>query len=87
MVLLTLAMAGGVYWARRVTGVYWAWTAKETWSLITWGVYAVYLAGRWRGLGGHRAAWLSLAAFLFVAVNFFGVNLAVHGWHNYVGSR
>ncbi len=86
MVLLTLAMAGGVYWARRVTGVYWAWTAKETWSLITWGVYALYLAARWRGLGGHRAAWLSLAAFLFVAGNFFGVNLAVHGWHNYVGS-
>jgi len=85
LLLLTLAMLGGMVWSYLLYGQIWTWTAKEIWSLITWAVYAAYLLARWRGFDGHRAAWLSIWAFVVVAVNFFGVNLAVHGWHNYLG--
>ncbi len=85
LVLLSLAMAGGMVWSSVLYGRPWTWTTKEIWSLITWGVYAGYLVARWRGFAGHRAAWLSIWAFLLVAFNFLGINLVVHGWHNYVG--
>jgi ABC-type transport system involved in cytochrome c biogenesis permease subunit len=81
--LLTCTIVTGAVWSKVVTGAYWSWTAVETWSLITWVVYAAYLGFRWRRWRGHRAAWLSLGALLVVAVNFFGVTLLFHGWHDY----
>jgi cytochrome c-type biogenesis protein CcsB len=83
--LLTATMATGAIWSKTVTGAYWSWSAKETWSLVTWAVYAAYLGLRWRGWSGHRAAWLSVMAFLAVVANFFGITLIFHGWHDYGG--
>lgn len=82
--LLTLAMVTGAIWAKMVWGQYWSWSPKEVWSLLTWAVYAGYLAARW-GLGwrGRRAAYFSMLAFLAVLVNFWAINLWFHGPHNY----
>ncbi|MCL8207131.1 MAG: cytochrome c biogenesis protein [Actinomycetia bacterium] len=84
--LLTAAMITGSVWSKRVLGVYWDWSPKEVWSSVTWAVYALYLLARRWGWGGHRAAWLSIWAFVFVAVNFLGVNIVFHGVHDYRGA-
>jgi cytochrome c-type biogenesis protein CcsB len=51
--LLTFAIISGAIWAETAWGTYWSWDPKETWSLITWFVYAALLHGRlitgWRG--------------------------------------
>lgn len=82
--LLTVAIYVGAVWAKVVWGHYWSWSPKETWSLLTWAVYFLYLVLRWAaGWRGHRAAVLSMTAFLFVVANFFGINLLVNGAHSH----
>ena len=41
--MLTLTIVFGAIWAEQVWGRYWSWDPKETWALITWIIYAVYL--------------------------------------------
>lgn len=80
--LLTLAIITGAFWAESSLGTYWRWDPKETWSLITWFVYALVLHVRltvgWRG---RRAAILSIIGFSLVLFTFFGVNLLLKGFH------
>ena len=82
--LLTLGIVTGAAWADYAWGSYWSWDPKETWSLITWFVYAALLHGRlttgWRG---RRAAWLSIAGFCVMLFTFLGVNLLLSGLHSY----
>jgi len=82
--LLTVAIISGAIWAESAWGTYWSWDPKETWSLITWFVYAALLHGRlttgWRG---RRAAWLSIAGFAVMLFTFLGVNLLLSGLHSY----
>jgi len=40
---LTLGLVTGAVWAKKAWGDYWSWDPKETWSLITWLAYLVYL--------------------------------------------
>jgi ABC-type transport system involved in cytochrome c biogenesis permease subunit len=57
---------------------------KETWSLITWLIYAVYLHCRFmRGWRGKRAAWIALLGFASVVFTYFGVNYLLSGLHSY----
>jgi ABC-type transport system involved in cytochrome c biogenesis permease subunit len=44
--LLTLGILTGAAWANYAWGTYWSWDPKETWSLITWFVYAAFLHAR-----------------------------------------
>jgi cytochrome c-type biogenesis protein CcsB len=82
----TFAVIAGAIWAEYAWGRYWGWDPKETWSLITWIVYAAYLHARttvgWRG---RRAAIVSLVAYSTLLFNFFGVNIAFVGLHSYGG--
>lgn len=41
--LLTLGITTGAVWANQAWGTWWSWDPKETWSLITWIVYVIYL--------------------------------------------
>ncbi|RYD06329.1 hypothetical protein N752_05395 [Desulforamulus aquiferis] len=43
---MTLVLITGAVWAEQVWGAWWSWDPKETWALITWMVYAVFLHGR-----------------------------------------
>src|SRR3990167_7221617 len=62
--LLTIGVVLGAVWANESWGSYWSWDPKETWSLITWFVYAGYLhATRTRGWIGKPAAILVLVGF------------------------
>jgi cytochrome c-type biogenesis protein CcsB len=74
-ILLTLGIMTGSVWAHYAWGTYWSWDPKETWSLITWIVYAVMLHARSvRGWRGRRMAWLALCGFASVLFTYLGVN-------------
>jgi cytochrome c-type biogenesis protein CcsB len=84
--LFTFAVIAGAIWAENAWGRYWGWDPKETWSFITWVVYAAYLharaTGGWRGRRAAVIALVGYAAFLF---NYFGVNIFFSGLHSYGG--
>ena len=41
--LLTFGMLSGALWAKQAWGNYWNWDPKETWALITWLGYMLYI--------------------------------------------
>ncbi|MDI6889903.1 MAG: c-type cytochrome biogenesis protein CcsB [Thermodesulfovibrionales bacterium] len=76
----------GAIWADQAWGSYWSWDPKETWSLITWFVYAFYLHSRMiRGWRGKRVAIVAVIGFLTVIFTYLGVNLLLSGLHAYGG--
>ncbi len=80
---LTAGIITGAVWANSAWGKYWSWDPKETWSLITWFIYATLLHARlMRGWHGKRIAVLSLIGFTAVLFTYFGVNL-LPGLHSY----
>ncbi|MFC4912107.1 c-type cytochrome biogenesis protein CcsB [Actinomadura gamaensis] len=80
----TAAIVMGAIWADQAWGRYWGWDPKETWSFVTWIVYAAYLHARaTAGWKGRKAALLSLLAFACLIFNFFGVNYMFSGLHSY----
>ena len=81
---LTIGIITGAYWANYAWGTYWSWDPKETWSLITWLVYAAFLHARLTyGWMGKRTAILSVAGFIMVVFCYLGVNLLLSGLHSY----
>ena len=82
--LLTLGIITGAVWAEYAWGRYWGWDPKETWSLITWFLYAAMLHQRltvgWRG---RKAAIMAIVGFMAVLFTFLGVNLILPGLHTY----
>ena len=84
--LLTGGIITGAVWANSAWGTYWSWDPKETWSLITWFVYAIYLHARYvRGWKGTQMAVISTVGFLAVIFTYLGVNLVLSGLHSYGG--
>ncbi len=84
--LWTFTIAAGSIWAEFAWGRFWGWDPKETWSLVTWVVYAAYLHARaTAGWKGRRAAWLGLLGAVLFWWNFVGINLLVSGLHSYAG--
>ncbi len=81
---LTIGIISGAYWAHYAWGTYWSWDPKETWSLITWFIYAAFLHSRMTyGWMGRRSAILSVAGFCSVIFCYLGVNLLLSGLHSY----
>ncbi|MER5641373.1 c-type cytochrome biogenesis protein CcsB [Kitasatospora sp. NPDC002227] len=84
--LWTFTIIAGAIWAEAAWGKYWEWDPKETWSFITWVVYACYLHARaTAGWKGRKAAYLALLAFACFLFNYYGVNIFVTGKHSYAG--
>lgn len=80
---LSVGIITGSVWAHSAWGRYWGWDPKETWSLITWFIYATLLHARlMRGWRGKRIAYISIAGFMAVLFTYFGVNL-LPGLHSY----
>lgn len=83
---LTTGIITGAVWANSAWGRYWGWDPKETWSLITWFIYATLLHARMmKGWGGKRIAYLSIIGFVAVLFTYFGVNY-LPGLHSYGAS-
>lgn len=83
-VFLTLGIISGSAWARQAWGTYWHWDPKETWSLITWFLYAAQIHQRltygWRG---KRAAVMTIVGFCAVLFTLWGVTFLLGGVHSY----
>jgi cytochrome c-type biogenesis protein CcsB len=74
----------GMVWAFKAWGRYWSWDPKETWSLITWFVFALYLHTRIvMGWKGRRSAYVAIIGFLAALFTYFGVNYLLSGLHSY----
>lgn len=83
-IFLTLGVLSGAVWANEAWGTYWGWDPKETWSLITWLVYAAYLHGRFmKNWKGKALAWMSILGFAAVVFTYFGVSFLLSGLHSY----
>lgn len=79
--LLTLGLLFGALWAKVAWGHYWTWDPKETWALLTWLSYLLYIHFRFR----HKqkiitALWILALAFIVLMICWIGINyLAVSG--------
>jgi cytochrome c-type biogenesis protein CcsB len=82
--LLTVVILSGCIWAEQAWSTFWSWDPKETWALITWLLYALYLHLRinkkWKGT---RIAWFSIIAIICVVFSFVGVNQILPSLHTY----
>jgi cytochrome c-type biogenesis protein CcsB len=84
-IFLTLGILTGAVWAEQAWGRYWSWDPKETWSLITWFIYATLLHARLvKGWAGKRIAWLAILGFGAVLFTYLGVSFLLPGLHSYL---
>ena len=83
-IFLTLLIITGAMWAEEAWGIWWSWDPKETWALITWIIYAIYLhlhaKPAWRG---RKGCWLSVIGFACVMFTLLGVTYFMGGLHSY----
>ncbi|MGX8692325.1 MAG: c-type cytochrome biogenesis protein CcsB [Clostridia bacterium] len=81
---LTIVILSGAIWAEQAWSAFWTWDPKETWALITWIIYAVYLHLRLRRKkDASFLAWYVLIAVPVVFFTFAGVNTLLPGLHSY----
>ena len=85
LIFLTIGIITGSVWAQQAWGSWWSWDPKETWSLITWFIYAAYLHARLNsGWQGRKTAVLSIIGFLAVIFTYLGVSFLLPGLHSYL---
>ena len=65
----------GAIWAKEAWGHYWTWDPKETWALLTWLCYLIYIHIRFQ----HRQSiktplWFLAGSFVVLLLCWFGVN-------------
>ena len=81
---LTLGILSGAVWANETWGSYWSWDPKETWALITWLTFAIYLHTRFlQGWTGLKPAKIATFGFFIIWICYLGVNLLGKGLHSY----
>ena len=81
---LTLGIISGAVWANEAWGAYWSWDPKESWALITWLTFAIYLHARLiKGWNGQKTATIGSIGFVIIWVCYLGVNFLGKGLHSY----
>jgi cytochrome c-type biogenesis protein CcsB len=81
---LTIGIISGAVWANEAWGSYWSWDPKETWALITWLIFAIYLHSRLlKGWQGQKTAFLGSLGFFITWICYLGVNFLGKGLHSY----
>lgn len=86
---LSLGLLFGALWAKEAWGHYWTWDPKETWALLTWGAYIVFIH-----LKIHKQysttfyLWFITLSFIVLLIAWFGINylpaaqMSVHVYSN-----
>jgi len=81
-----IMIATGAIWANEAWGRYWSWDPIETWSLIVWLIYAVYLHVRYTlKWHGQRLAWFAIVAMPLALFALIGIPLAFNTPHAGIG--
>ena len=72
---LTFGMLSGSIWAKSAWGHFWSWDPKETWALVTWSVYLLYIHIRLYRKGS-TGLWSFLLIFAFACLQmcWWGIN-------------
>nr|ARW60564.1 cytochrome c biogenesis protein ccs1 [Polysiphonia sp.] len=82
--LLTIGIISGAVWANDAWGTYWSWDPKETWALITWITFAIYLHSRLNNQSeGKKPAIVAAVGFIIIWICYLGVNFLGKGLHSY----
>nr|YP_001152238.1 cytochrome c biogenesis protein [Pinus koraiensis]ABP35478.1 cytochrome biogenesis protein C [Pinus koraiensis] len=82
--LSTIGTLSGAIWANEAWGSYWSWDPKETWALITWTIFAIYLHTRMnKGWQGEELEIMASLGFFIIWIRYLGVNLLGIGLHSY----
>ncbi len=72
---LTLGLLFGALWAKEAWGHYWTWDPKETWALLTWLAYMLYIHIRFRYPKNYKSQlWILALSFVVLLVCWFGIN-------------
>jgi len=81
--MIGIMIIAGSIWANQAWGSYWSWDPVETWSLISWFFYGIYLHLRitfgWRG---PRPAWFSVICVLVLIFALSGIGLFYDSAHS-----
>lgn len=82
----TFTLIAGAIWARQAWSSYWNWDPKEVWTFVIWIVYAAYLHARVTKNANRRTvAWIAIAGFVAIVINYTIVNFYFIGQHSYAG--
>jgi len=72
---LTFGMLSGAIWAKSAWGHFWSWDPKETWALVTWLSYLLYIHLRIYGKGSDKLLYfLLIFAFICLQMCWWGIN-------------
>ena len=72
---LTFGMLSGAIWAKSAWGHFWNWDPKETWALVTWLVYLLYMHLRlYRKGSAGLLCFLLIFAFACLQMCWWGIN-------------
>lgn len=75
MAFLTFGMLSGALWAKEAWGHYWSWDPKETWALVTWLSYMLYIHLRLVGnISRKTLCLLIIFCFACLQMCWWGVN-------------
>ena len=67
-----IAVFSGSIWAYQSWGRFWGWDPVETWSLVTWIFFGIYLhLRRFFGWKGEKAAYFFILCFLISVISLF----------------
>lgn len=78
-------IVSGSIWANQAWGRYWGWDPIETWSLVTWLSYGLYLhLHAIHGWRGRRMAWLAIANLALILFCFWAVPTVYRSLHSYM---
>ncbi|MBI4697521.1 MAG: cytochrome c biogenesis protein CcsA [Nitrospirae bacterium] len=79
----SITVVAGSIWANQAWGRYWGWDPIETWSLITWLLYGLYLHLRyffkWQG---SKSAWMLIVCFVFSVITIFIIPFIIESLHS-----
>jgi ABC-type transport system involved in cytochrome c biogenesis permease subunit len=78
--MLSLGLIFGALWAKEAWGHYWTWDPKETWALLTWLVYLLYIHFRYKHKDKTTVALIILSiSYITLLVCWFGLNYMASG--------
>lgn len=75
LAFFTFGMLSGSIWAKEAWGHYWSWDPKETWALITWLCYMLYIHMRLIGrVSAKSLCIIIIMSFICLQMCWWGVN-------------
>lgn len=67
-----IGMLAGSIWAYQSWNIFWNWDPVQTWSLVTWVLFGLYLhLRRFFDWQGEKAAWLFIACFMLALMSIY----------------